>query len=578
VRFVLAIVSFVIGVLLVGLGVGQRTVFAPPTSTVASVTTSTGAPVTVIPGGTLVSNAGYQRIKASGANGNLFAAYGTTSDVNAWVGKAKHQTLRYDAADHKLTSRVSGSEKTTPNPSGSDLWWQEYTGRSLDFVTRLPSNMSIILATDGSHAAPTDVSVSWPRDTSTPLVGPLLTAGGIFIALGIFLVIWGFVHQRRSRGPRRRSGGGRPPRVRATRRAAAAGAQVPRRTRRGRRAFVALPLAGLVAVVLAGCSAQYWPQPPQPDASATPTASATAGTPTQPVAATTKQIDRIVARVATVAQQADSQKSASVAAQRFTGAALDFRKANYTIRGKDSSEQAPPAIAADGVSVALPEQTDTWPRTVFVVDTNEQAKNAQALTLVQESARSPYKVENDVSLEADAKFTGVPPAATGAAQLSQDVKLLKLKPSQVAGAYADILSKDTASQYAGLFESDGDDLRTKIGKSYKDGKAKSLPSTAKIEFSSEEPANSAVALATNRAGALVSTDLNEIEKVTPTASGAQVNTEGAVKALSGVDSSSKGISATYGVQLLFYVPPVGSKDKIELLGFTQGLIAASEVQ
>ncbi|WFR66405.1 hypothetical protein P9139_16395 [Curtobacterium flaccumfaciens] len=57
-----------------------------------------------------------------------------------------------------------------------------------------------------------------------------------------------------------------------------------------------------------------------------------------------------------------------------------------------------------------------------------------------------------------------------------------------------------------------------------------------------------------------------------------MNTEGAVKALSGVDSSTKGISATYGVQLLFYVPPVGTDDKVVLLGFTQGLTAASEVQ
>ncbi|MDR6172000.1 hypothetical protein [Curtobacterium sp. SORGH_AS_0776] len=76
----------------------------------------------------------------------------------------------------------------------------------------------------------------------------------------------------------------------------------------------------------------------------------------------------------------------------------------------------------------------------------------------------------------------------------------------------------------------------------------------------------------------MSADLNEVEKVTPTAAGAEVNTEGAVKALSGVDSSTKGISATYGVQLLFYVPPVGTDDKVVLLGFTQGLTAASEVQ
>ena len=40
----------------------------------------------------------------------------------------------------------------------------------------------------------------------------------------------------------------------------------------------------------------------------------------------------------------------------------------------------------------------------------------------------------------------------------------------------------------------------------------------------------------------------------------------------------KGFVATYGLQLLFYVPPVTkSGQKIQLLGFAQGLVAASEV-
>ncbi len=166
----------------------------------------------------------------------------------------------------------------------------------------------------------------------------------------------------------------------------------------------------------------------------------------------------------------------------------------------------------------------------------------------------------------------------GAALLAPTTKLLTIEPDQVATAYADILAKDTKSEYADLFDVDGDALRSTIGKAYKDKKAKALPDTAKIDYSSEIPDDSAVAFATDKAGALVSADLDEVEKVTPTASGAEVNTEGAVKALSGVDSSKKGISATYGVQVLFYVPPVGSDEKAVLLGFTQGLTAASEVQ
>lgn len=578
-RFVLAIVSFVIGLLLVGLAVGQRTVFAPPTSLVAEAPSSSSAPVTVIPGSTLNANPGYQRINIGGS-GKVFAAYGKSSDVDAWVGDAKHTTLAFDAESGSLTGKTTGTEDSVPDPAGSDLWYQEYDGAG-QFTVRLPEDVSVVIVGDGTGAAPSDVSVTWPLDTATPTVGPLLVAGGVFLLGGLALLVWGIVHQRRGRGPRRRSGGSRPPRVRASRRAAAAGAQVPRPGRRGRRPFVVVPVVLVGTLALAGCSSDYWPQGGSGAATPTPSASATgAAAPSEPTAATKQQITRIVERVADVAKRADEARDAKVAAERFTGAALDLREANYTIRGKDSDVDAPPAISAAQVCVALPQQTDTWPRTVFAIVAEDcGAKTApQALTLVQESARDDYKVAYDVSLEADAQIPSLAPTSLGAAQLAANTKLLRVAPDQLGRVYGDVLSKDDESQYADLFESDGDGLRSTIGKDYKDKKSKSLPETAKIEYSSEVPADSAVALATDQAGAIVSVELNEIEKVTPTASGAEVNTEGAVKALSGVDSSTKGISATYGVQLLFSVPPVGSDDKVVLLGFTQGLTAASEVQ
>jgi hypothetical protein len=547
---------------------------------VAESSTTSSAPVTVIPGTTLNANPGYQRINVSGS-GKVFAAYGKTADVDAWIGDAEHTTLRFDAEKGSLVGSTSGSGTSVPSPKGSDLWYQEYDGAG-QFTVRLPQDVSVLVVSDGKAAAPGDVSVTWPQDTATPAVGPLLVAGGVFVLGGLVLLVLAFLHQRRGRGPRRRSGGSRPPRVRASRRAAAAGAQVPRPGRRGSRAFVGVPVLLVGALTLAGCSSDYWPQGGDPSlATATPTATATgAAETTEPTAATKQQITRIVQRVAAVAKQADETRDSRLAGTRFTGAALELREANYAIRAKDTDVKAPPAISAAQVCVALPQQTAGWPRTVFTIVAEDcDAKSApQALTLVQDTARDSYKVAYDVSLEADAKIPSLAPTTIGAALLAPESKLLTIQPDQVATAYGDILSKDTASEYADLFATEGDALRTTIGKAYKDKKAKALPDTAKIEYSSEVPADSAVAIATDDAGALVSADLDEIEKVTPTASGAEVNTEGAVKALSGVDTSKKGISATYSVQLLFYVPPVASDGKVVLLGFTQGLTAASEVQ
>ena len=49
-RFVLAIVSFIIAALLMGLGIAQKTVFAAPDEFTASTNITTSAPVTVISG------------------------------------------------------------------------------------------------------------------------------------------------------------------------------------------------------------------------------------------------------------------------------------------------------------------------------------------------------------------------------------------------------------------------------------------------------------------------------------------------------------------------------------------------
>ena len=80
-----------------------------------------------------------------------------------------------------------------------------------------------------------------------------------------------------------------------------------------------------------------------------------------------------------------------------------------------------------------------------------------------------------------------------------------------------------------------------------------------------------------RGGALVMLSITESESVTPTESGAAVNAPAAVAALAGRTQSTTGFAASYGIQILFSVPPVGSDAQIVLLGFTQGLISAGDI-
>jgi hypothetical protein len=292
------------------------------------------------------------------------------------------------------------------------------------------------------------------------------------------------------------------------------------------------------------------------------------------------QAQRIIADVSSVAAEADKARDPAKLESRFAGAALEVRAANYAIVTADPSIAALPAIPAGPVKLTLPQQTDSWPRTVFAViqDDTDDTVPSIALFLEQDDARTPYKVKYAVTLEPSQKIPDVAQANVGAARLLPDNPVLRLTPTEIALAYADILDKDVESESYADFEAEGDGLRSAVGAAFKSSLRAALPTTASVAFASAIGPAEAISLATNDAGALIAVNLNETTTVAPVEAGAAVNTSGQVKALSGLAVSSKGVVATYGYQLLFYVPALSSDDnKIVLLGYTQELVKAGEI-
>jgi hypothetical protein len=354
----------------------------------------------------------------------------------------------------------------------------------------------------------------------------------------------------------------------------------PAASRRATRGMIAVPIVLTGALVLSGCSADFWPDlgggagsTPIPTETAAPDAELP-----QP-AATVRQVERIIAKISAVTAEADAAKDATLLATRFTGAALELRAANYAIVTADPSLSALPAIPDGPVEITLPQQTDTWPRTVFAViqDDEDATIPPIALFLLQSDPRSDYKVAYTMTLEASQRIPDVAPASVGTARLGADSPLLRLSPNEIALAYADILEKDVESTSYLDFEAEGDSLREAVGLAAKQQQRADLPATASIAFGHAIGPAEAIALATNDAGAIVAVNLYESTTVAPVETGAAVNTLGAVKALSGVAVSTTGVVATYSDQLLFYVPATGGGGKIILLGYSQGLVKASEL-
>lgn len=624
-RFIVAILFFVVAVVGVGLGVAQRTVLAPPDHVTSTLQLEGSATVTVIDGTALNAYDGRQTVSITGgveaaplpeptvdADGNpieqpeqgdevatatdaIAAAYGRTSDVLAWVGDTSYNRVTFDAETGELVSElVRGSESTVPSPYGSDLWYGDYQAEGeLGITVNVPDDISLLIVSDGTLPAPREVSVTWPLDASTPFSTLLILGGVGSLIIGLLVLLWALLHMRRQRGPRRKTP--KMPKVpKPSRYRPVTGRSLVGKPK-GRRAVSRMAAAGgLVlggALMLGACTTGG-------AVTASPTPTPTEGVETPAVAVTEAQLGRIISRVGQTIAQADEENDPGLAATRLSGAALELREAVYEMREEDDDLGSLVEFPQGDVQLTLPQRLpaegDTWPRAVFAIvqeppveiESDEEGEEPTieqdpplALVLVQSDPRSQYTVAYavTVTLAEGQERPEVAPAALGAPVLPPETPLLAVTPAAVAEGYADVLLTGEESDSYAIFQTEGDTLIEQIGAAAKRERRDSLPETATIRFSTSVADQDIISFVTNDGGALVTFALRETERVVPTQAGAAINAPDAVAALAGVEQSTRGIIAAYGIQVLFYVPPVGSTDPVVLLGYTQGLVNAVEV-
>lgn len=595
-RFVWAVVAFVIAAAMIGAGIAQRTVFQGPSVATESIETDGTTAYTLVDGAVLGSLPGAQALRVTG-DGEVFVSYGRTGDMRAWLADVPYTAVTLGQENAVETSVVPAST-TAPTtettaartPAGSDLWLDEYqqTG-SLTTTLQLPADMSVLVASDGTAPAPSEITVSWPIDNSTPWAGPLIAGGAIALLAGIVLYVLGIRHVRRSRRPRRK---GLPlpvtePISIADADAAEKGvisSSPARRSRgavgRGRRALIAVPALGVSMALFAGCSADAWPQFA---ASESPSPSPTVIVPEGqfPPAVTENQAERIVSRIATTVAEADSTLDATAAATRLVGPALAERQTNYTLRAALPDRPALPAIPAEPVQIILPQTTGTWPRTVMtVVESGDSAAPTTSIMMMtQEDPWSEYRVSYVGNLEASTNLPELAAPYVGATQVPPDSSFLVMPPDEVAAAYADLINNGQNSASWAAFDTANDLLLPAIEDNKRartDELNQTGQGTAEISFSASAGPAAPIALATLDTGAIVAVNVYESDTAKPTNADAVIKLDNnpAVKALTGVDQSATGFTTTYTDQIFFYVPSQGSDDKIRLLGYRSSLLEA----
>lgn len=250
-RRIFAIVLIVLGLGTAGAALASGTIWRPAEVVTATLPQEPDVPV-VVAGGNVLATVNPNvtvTLTAPDADTPLVLAMGREADVRAWLdgspyeevtGLTDWETLAVaqgpaeseepsatedasatddesatDDASAEPTEDATGDEgaedtpadATVPDPAGSDLWIEEVTGTgelTYDW-SQVEGRWMMLVATDGTEPAP-DVSMTWTREVTTPLVVPGLIVGGVLFLIGlVWLIVELLVHREERRARRARS-------------------------------------------------------------------------------------------------------------------------------------------------------------------------------------------------------------------------------------------------------------------------------------------------------------------------------------------------------------------------------------
>ena len=617
-RFVWAVLAFVLAAVLIGTGIAQRTIFLGPKDVTADLAVKAPQAYTVIDSAVLRAHPGEQTLVAHG-DGTIFVAQARTADLKAWLSDTSYNRItlaKNGTTEAKVVEPAVANDDAADaqrDPAGSDLWLDTFTDKnSLIDRMQVPEGVSVLLASDGKAEAPTDVVLKWPLDTATPWAGPLMVAGGVFLLAGLVLYVLAIRHSRRGRGPRRKAppplpvtepidvadreaveavpasdDSGASPRTGADPAATQDGVVREHRALhpKRRRALLLLPAVGVTAALLSGCTPDIWPQgAPTPTPTPTETQVAEAGQ--QAPAVTEAQAARILESISGTLADADKNLDAAKAETRLEGSALETRKTAYAVRKSVADFALPATIPADKVKILVPQAYDSWPRTVLMlVEHGSDDKVAPLIMMMtQPDPWSNYKISSVAEMQASAKLPNMAPAWLGAKLTPPDSPFLVTAPDELATQFANVIDQGEKSEFSDKFDKSAlafakavQDSRATVVQALKDANA---DTTSSLAFAASAGKEAPVSMSSIDSGAIVSITVDDSQTIKPTSADAVIKLDKnpSAKALTGVDQSATGFVSVYGVQLFFAVPAQGSNDKITLLAASQQLQSVTEIK
>ncbi|RDV09288.1 hypothetical protein DXK94_14240 [Arthrobacter sp. RT-1] len=549
-----------LGLLTLLAGIGQRTIWAPSeTFTASAPADAAEAPLTVIDQNLRTLHGGTVKITIEG-DGNFMLAAGRPDDVDAWVGQAAHNTISGVSEDGKsLQVEHADGEATAPNPAGSDLWVStENASGELEYSWTPPADgdWTLLLASDGTKAAPASVSMTFPNDTSTPWAIPLIVLGSLLILGGIALALLS-ARKPNGEGGGDGAGSGFAQRARAKSEARTA----------SRASMVA---AGITAAVLAGTgtAANAATPAPEPSGSSSSAAQEEAASPVLLDA----QFRRILEQVSSAADAGDAAKDAAQLSERVAGTELEVRTQNYKIRSQVGSYEARMPVRSTKLLTTVVTSDRDWPRSVLAVTQGDGNVVPQLLTLVQQSPRENYKLMETSPLQPGTTFPTISRTGTDTLAAGDKTGLLYSGEEALSGladrlttpdsAFKDKLVEGESSPYI----ADTLSYQAEVVKAGENGN---------FSFTHKVAPESTVVFRTEDGGALVLGRINFSFEGTPKAAGDKLTIGDDAAALAGGKETTTGMVLSFAESMAVYVPPAGSTDPMKLVAATRGLVGAS---
>lgn len=186
------------GVAALAVGIAQRTVWLPEDEVSATATLPSDVPLAVTEPGVLEMREGPVTVTVTAGENDtpVVLAVGRTADVEAWVDGAAHARIGGLQTQERLAVRTVDGETEVPDPgTTSDLWTEQEvgTGGATFVYDPPPGSWALLAATNGTVPGPARLTLTWPREVTTPWSVPLIVLGGVLLGTGGAALAWMWV-------------------------------------------------------------------------------------------------------------------------------------------------------------------------------------------------------------------------------------------------------------------------------------------------------------------------------------------------------------------------------------------------